>query len=120
MSSFQCPNCGTEIIDSPTGYETGCEHYPLEKNMTDTPSIEARAREYVRGRMGHPQSQYDVETQATAVRAITDFFQAERISAVREAFATFESELEEHGELNRDGMFDVRKAMTAVLKEMGE
>jgi len=30
MSNFQCGQCGTNIIDSPNGYTTGCEHYPLE------------------------------------------------------------------------------------------
>lgn len=30
MSSFKCEICGTDIIDTPQGYVTGCEHYPLE------------------------------------------------------------------------------------------
>lgn len=30
MSSFICEHCGTAIIDSDTGYVTGCEHYPVE------------------------------------------------------------------------------------------
>lgn len=30
MSSFYCEHCGAEILDSPTGYTTGCKHYPLE------------------------------------------------------------------------------------------
>lgn len=30
MSSFTCPQCGTDIIDSETGYITGCPHYPKE------------------------------------------------------------------------------------------
>ena len=30
MSSFTCPTCGTDIIDSDTGYITGCEHYPKD------------------------------------------------------------------------------------------
>ena len=30
MSSFVCSACGTLIIDSPRGYLTGCEHWPLE------------------------------------------------------------------------------------------
>ena len=28
MSSFICEKCGKEIIDTPAGYVTGCEHYP--------------------------------------------------------------------------------------------
>lgn len=31
MSNFYCGKCGTVIIDSPTGYVTGCEHYPIEE-----------------------------------------------------------------------------------------
>ena len=30
MSSFYCEKCGTNIIDTPSGYITGCEHYPLD------------------------------------------------------------------------------------------
>lgn len=30
MSNFICDKCGAEIIDSPLGYVTGCEHYPVE------------------------------------------------------------------------------------------
>ncbi len=33
MSNFQCSQCGTALIDSPTGYVTGCEHHPIEKPM---------------------------------------------------------------------------------------
>lgn len=29
MSNFECEKCGTAIIDSPRGYVTGCDHYPL-------------------------------------------------------------------------------------------
>lgn len=29
MSSFRCETCQTPIIDTPKGYVTGCEHYPL-------------------------------------------------------------------------------------------
>lgn len=32
MSSFHCGTCGTAILDSPDGYITGCEHFPLPKN----------------------------------------------------------------------------------------
>jgi len=30
MSHFQCSECGTLIFDSPTGYKTGCKHWPIE------------------------------------------------------------------------------------------
>ena len=30
MSSFKCEHCNEDIIDTPKGYITGCEHYPLE------------------------------------------------------------------------------------------
>lgn len=30
MSSFICEHCGKNIIDTPTGYVTGCEHWPIE------------------------------------------------------------------------------------------
>lgn len=33
MSHFTCDKCGKPIIDSPKGYVTGCEHYPMEVNM---------------------------------------------------------------------------------------
>ena len=29
MSNFYCEKCGALIADSPTGYVSGCEHYPL-------------------------------------------------------------------------------------------
>lgn len=31
MSHFICEHCGAVLYDSPTGYVTGCEHYPIEK-----------------------------------------------------------------------------------------
>jgi len=31
MSDFKCEQCGKEIIDSPIGYITWCEHYPKEQ-----------------------------------------------------------------------------------------
>lgn len=34
MSNFICEKCGVEIIDSPNGYMTGCEHYPIEQQTT--------------------------------------------------------------------------------------
>lgn len=30
MSNFICDKCGTECVDSPRGYVTGCEHYPAD------------------------------------------------------------------------------------------
>ena len=30
MSNFACEKCGAMIYDSPKGYVTYCEHYPLE------------------------------------------------------------------------------------------
>lgn len=30
MSNFNCPVCNTALLDSSTGYTTGCAHYPLE------------------------------------------------------------------------------------------
>ena len=35
MSNFICPECGTACIDTPSGYVTGCEHYPMDL-MSDT------------------------------------------------------------------------------------
>ena len=35
MSSFQCEHCQAMIHDSPTGYTSGCEHYP----KPDTPAV---------------------------------------------------------------------------------
>jgi len=29
MSNFVCEHCGEAIIDTPTGYITGCKHYPI-------------------------------------------------------------------------------------------
>jgi len=31
MSNFICPECGKEILDSRTGYITGCPHFPAEE-----------------------------------------------------------------------------------------
>lgn len=31
MSSFICEQCGKTIQDTPEGYSTECEHYPIEK-----------------------------------------------------------------------------------------
>ncbi len=30
MSSFDCPQCGARLVDTPYGYVTGCDHYPVE------------------------------------------------------------------------------------------
>lgn len=30
MSNFMCEKCGAAILDSPHGYTTACEHYPLD------------------------------------------------------------------------------------------
>ena len=30
MSNFKCEICGSSVIDSPNGYTTGCEHYPID------------------------------------------------------------------------------------------
>lgn len=38
MSNFTCPHCGTNIIDSPRGYITGCEHYPIDHGPQRQPS----------------------------------------------------------------------------------
>lgn len=46
MSSFFCPHCGKSIIDTPNGYVTGCEHYPLEtknKSVKDCKHYEKSA-----------------------------------------------------------------------------
>ena len=32
MSNFQCEFCGAIIEDSPSGYVTGCPHWPLDKD----------------------------------------------------------------------------------------
>lgn len=29
VSSFSCEKCGSDCIDTPNGYITGCEHYPI-------------------------------------------------------------------------------------------
>ena len=30
MSNFKCEKCGTVCYDTPNGYITGCEHYPVD------------------------------------------------------------------------------------------
>ena len=36
MSNFNCPECGTAILEDGDGrYVTGCEHYPVEGKMSD-------------------------------------------------------------------------------------
>ena len=29
VSNFNCGQCGSPIIDGPSGYVAGCEHYPI-------------------------------------------------------------------------------------------
>lgn len=38
MSTFTCPKCGATIEDSPSGYLTGCEHYPIEETAASVPT----------------------------------------------------------------------------------
>ena len=38
MSSFICEKCGAEILDTPDGYITECEHYPMEICSVDNPT----------------------------------------------------------------------------------
>lgn len=33
MSHFICEHCGAHIVDSPTGYLSGCRHYPMEQHI---------------------------------------------------------------------------------------
>ena len=33
MSNFTCEKCNKDIIDSESGYVTGCEHYPVEQKL---------------------------------------------------------------------------------------
>ena len=35
MSSFYCEHCHALISDSPSGYVTGCEHYPMVGRCAD-------------------------------------------------------------------------------------
>jgi len=39
MSNFSCEHCGTSICDSPSGYITGCEHYPIEVLADDRHTV---------------------------------------------------------------------------------
>jgi hypothetical protein len=46
MSNFTCPDCGVDIIDSASGYITGCQHFPKEdlgtmsgKVLSDNPEL---------------------------------------------------------------------------------
>lgn len=34
MSTFECPECGALCVDTPTGYITGCNHYPVDRRPT--------------------------------------------------------------------------------------
>lgn len=35
MGNFNCDQCGAEIIDSPSGYITSCDHWPIEPPRRD-------------------------------------------------------------------------------------
>lgn len=35
MSNFKCGKCGAMCYDTPTGYITGCEHYPPDCRQPD-------------------------------------------------------------------------------------
>jgi hypothetical protein len=49
MSSFLCEKCGATISDTPHGYVTGCDHYPLEqrKRVSTCPLNEISSLELV-------------------------------------------------------------------------
>lgn len=38
MSNFTCEHCNTDLIDSPYGYITGCEHYPADIHFDGEPN----------------------------------------------------------------------------------
>jgi len=40
MSNFYCEKCGSVIIDTPKGFVTECEHYPLEPEIKDFTALE--------------------------------------------------------------------------------
>jgi len=47
MSNFTCEKCGVDILDSPRGYITACEHYPLcvkPNEKERKPAIKAKGR----------------------------------------------------------------------------
>ncbi len=58
MSSYTCGTCGTEIIDSPQGYTTECEHHPFtvadigrrEKRYPEPDRPETRPPSMIAGR----------------------------------------------------------------------
>ena len=39
MSNFTCEHCSTDIIDSPEGFVTECEHYPKEPVRDAAPCL---------------------------------------------------------------------------------
>ena len=49
MSNFQCEKCGKNIIDSPTGYITGCKHYPITEFGVPNSNRERKAKEVTLG-----------------------------------------------------------------------
>ena len=40
MSSFYCEWCNAEIVDTPQGYVTECEHYPLDLKKANKLAME--------------------------------------------------------------------------------
>ena len=40
MSSFYCEWCKAEIVDTPQGYVTECEHYPLDLQKANKIAME--------------------------------------------------------------------------------
>ena len=49
MSNFICEKCGKEIIDSPDGYVTGCEHYPVSDLVRLENELNKATLKYVYG-----------------------------------------------------------------------
>lgn len=39
MSSFYCPKCQKLIQDTPRGYITGCEHFPIKSKTPEIPDV---------------------------------------------------------------------------------
>ncbi len=42
FSSFMCDKCGKVINDTPQGYITGCEHYPVEVSKSVAKRIKSQ------------------------------------------------------------------------------
>ena len=45
MSSFNCEYCRKAILDTPDGYITGCEHYPIKDYGKKGSPREEKAKE---------------------------------------------------------------------------